>query len=231
MLRRRPGPGCGARSATVIRSAVSLAAMASFYTPQCGFGGRMGALGAELARRRAAERCSPHRCEVASVRRVGLGRVSLNSSPFRCHRSSPKRAERLAKKQNGTMSELFQEGLRRLQQEQQRPLPAVLRDLGAVIRLIQQDARRVGLDKMTMAEINADVEGARKEMRVKSKETGNRSRKRPEWLPIPMCWSPHYSRSTGAEAAVVSTPHLVSVGWGCCRLRCGPTPAQVLPLV
>ncbi len=88
-----------------------------------------------------------------------------------------KTAERLAKKQNRTMSELFREGLRRLEQEEQRPSRALLRDLGTVIRLIQQDARRAGLDKMTRAEINAEVEGARKEMRAKAKKTSNRARK------------------------------------------------------
>jgi hypothetical protein len=47
--------------------------------------------------------------------------------------------------------------------------PAALRDLGNVIRLIQQDAKRAGLHSMTEREINAEVEAARKEMRTKSR--------------------------------------------------------------
>src|SRR2546430_13056698 len=53
-----------------------------------------------------------------------------------------KSAERLAKKQNRTMSELFREGLRRLEQEEEwRPSPAALAQFGEIVRLIQQDAR------------------------------------------------------------------------------------------
>ena len=77
------------------------------------------------------------------------------------------------------MSELFREGLRRLEQEEQewRPSPAALRDLGKVIRLIQQDAKRVGLDKMTKREINAEVEAARKEMHAQARQSTGRSGK------------------------------------------------------
>jgi Arc/MetJ-type ribon-helix-helix transcriptional regulator len=88
-----------------------------------------------------------------------------------------KTAERLAKKQNRTMSELFREGLRRLEQEEQewRPSPAALRDLGNVIRLIQQDAKRASLDKLTKREINAEVEAARKETHANTRRSINRS--------------------------------------------------------
>ena len=73
-----------------------------------------------------------------------------------------KMAERLAKKQNRTMSELFREGLRRLEQDEEaQPSPAALRDLGNLIRLIQQDAKRAGLDKMTMAEIDSEIASRR----------------------------------------------------------------------
>jgi len=88
-----------------------------------------------------------------------------------------KTAERLAKKQSRTMSELFREGLRRLEQEEEwRPSPAALRDLGTVIRLIQQDARRAGLAEMTMAEINTEVEAARRDMRAKDHKSKRTSR-------------------------------------------------------
>jgi len=47
------------------------------------------------------------------------------------------------------------------------PATGALGDLGNVIRLIQQDAKRAGLDKMTKREIDAEVKAARKGMRAK----------------------------------------------------------------
>ncbi len=80
-----------------------------------------------------------------------------------------KTAERLAKQQSRTMSELFREALRRYEQEeQQRPDPAALSKLAESVRLIRESARRAGLDKMTMREINAEVAAARKEMSAKT---------------------------------------------------------------
>lgn len=73
------------------------------------------------------------------------------------------------------MSELFREGLRRLEQEEAQR-PAALSELAATVRLIQQEAKRAGLDKMTMREINAEVEGARKDMRAKAKRPASRPR-------------------------------------------------------
>jgi hypothetical protein len=55
------------------------------------------------------------------------------------------------------------------------PSPGAFRDLGNVICLIQQDAKRAGLDKMTKREINAEVEAARKEMRTKAGRSTSRS--------------------------------------------------------
>jgi hypothetical protein len=74
------------------------------------------------------------------------------------------------------------EGLRRLEQEETGPSPAALRDPGTVIRLIQREARRAGLDalgpagtadlsrarKMSKREVNAEIEAARKEMAAKT---------------------------------------------------------------
>lgn len=88
-----------------------------------------------------------------------------------------KAAERLAKRQNRTMSELFREGLRRLEQEEMPASPAALRDLGSVIRLIQQEARRTGLNRMSMREIDAEIEDTRKKMARKAKPSINRRRK------------------------------------------------------
>jgi Arc/MetJ-type ribon-helix-helix transcriptional regulator len=75
-----------------------------------------------------------------------------------------KTAERLAKKQSRTMSELVREGLRRLEQEDIRGINA---ELVAALRAVQDDARRAGLDKMTMREINAEIAAARRERRAK----------------------------------------------------------------
>jgi Arc/MetJ-type ribon-helix-helix transcriptional regulator len=86
-----------------------------------------------------------------------------------------KAAERLARKQSRTMSELFREGLRRLEQEDAQR-PAALSELAATVRLIQREAKRTGLDKMTMREINAEVEAARKDARAKAKRPANRPR-------------------------------------------------------
>ena len=89
-----------------------------------------------------------------------------------------KTAERLAKKQNRTMSELFREGLRRLEQEEEwRPSPAALAQFGNLVKLMRQGAAAAGMDKITEAEIDAEVQTVRKEMRAKAKKTGKRSGK------------------------------------------------------
>jgi Arc/MetJ-type ribon-helix-helix transcriptional regulator len=73
-------------------------------------------------------------------------------------------AERLAKKQNRTMSELFREGLRRLEREEKRGINT---ELLAALRAVQADARRAGLDKMTAREINAEIAASRLTRRAK----------------------------------------------------------------
>ena len=87
-------------------------------------------------------------------------------------------AERLAKKQNRTMSELFREALRRLEQDEwQRPFPATLQSFAQAVALFREDARRAGLNKTTKNEINAEVEAVRKARGTKAEKTGNRSGK------------------------------------------------------
>jgi Arc/MetJ-type ribon-helix-helix transcriptional regulator len=88
-----------------------------------------------------------------------------------------KSAERLAKKQSRTMSELFREGLRRLEQEESRPKPGSLAEFADLVRAIQEDARRTGLDKMTGREINAQVAAARKTLRTRARASTKRSGK------------------------------------------------------
>ena len=91
------------------------------------------------------------------MRTTKSGSISLAPEQF-------KSAERLAKKQNRTISELFREGLRRLEQEEKRGMNA---ELLAALRAVQDDARRTGLNKMTMQEINREVTAARRARRTK----------------------------------------------------------------
>lgn len=84
-------------------------------------------------------------------------------------------AERLAKKQSRTMSELFREGLRRLEQEdRQRQPPIHPGDLGAILRAIQQSAKAAGLDKMTSRDIDAEIAAARRDMQPRAKKTARK---------------------------------------------------------
>jgi Arc/MetJ-type ribon-helix-helix transcriptional regulator len=76
-----------------------------------------------------------------------------------------KQAERLAKKENRTMSELMREALRRYQQ------PLVVLDTREYIRqlaptppafqAIREDARRKGADKLAMEQIDREVTAVR----------------------------------------------------------------------
>jgi Arc/MetJ-type ribon-helix-helix transcriptional regulator len=75
-----------------------------------------------------------------------------------------KRAQRLAKRQGRTMSELFREGLRRLEQEEKQKPRA---GLATVLRLIRQSAQDAGLDTMTPREIKPEVQAARRERLAK----------------------------------------------------------------
>jgi len=63
------------------------------------------------------------------------------------------------------MSELFREGLRRLAQEEKR---GVKGELLAALRAVQEDARRAGLNKMSVREINAEIAGARRSRGAKT---------------------------------------------------------------
>jgi Arc/MetJ-type ribon-helix-helix transcriptional regulator len=77
-----------------------------------------------------------------------------------------KQAERLAKKENRTMSELMREALRRYQQ------PAAFLDVREYIRqiapppptlqAIRQEARKNGASKLTMKQIDAEVAAVRR---------------------------------------------------------------------
>lgn len=82
-----------------------------------------------------------------------------------------KHAERLARKENRTMSELMREALRRYEQpilnlreyiRQIAPTPPAL-------RAMQQDAKRKGTDKLSMAEIDREVAAVRRQHAAKKK--------------------------------------------------------------
>ena len=88
-----------------------------------------------------------------------------------------KTAERMAKRQSRTMSELFREALRRLQQEEEkRPSAADLKNFADAIRAFRDDARRAGLSAMTKAEITAEIDAARSDM---GRATARKPAKRP----------------------------------------------------
>ncbi len=78
-----------------------------------------------------------------------------------------KRTERLAKKENRTLSELVREALRQYEQKKETPVNT---DLIAALRAVQEDARRVGLDKMSQRDINAEVAAVRREREKKPKQ-------------------------------------------------------------
>ena len=78
-----------------------------------------------------------------------------------------KRAERLAKKENRTLSELVREALRQYEQKQDNPINY---DLVAALRAVQQSARLAGLDQLTALEIDAEVTAVRQQRGRKTKQ-------------------------------------------------------------
>jgi len=79
-----------------------------------------------------------------------------------------KRVERLARKENRTLSELIREALRHYEQKQQAPINY---DLIAALRAVQESAKRAGLDKLTEREIDAEVTAYRGERGRKTKHS------------------------------------------------------------
>ena len=89
-----------------------------------------------------------------------------------------RQAERLAKKENRTMSELMREALRRYQQ------PSVVLDVREYIRqlaptpppcqAIREDARRKGSDKLSVQQIDREVAAVRQR---RDKKTSKHSSK------------------------------------------------------
>ena len=76
-----------------------------------------------------------------------------------------KQVERLARKENRTLSELVREALRQYQQTRESPVNT---ELIAALRAVQRDAIRVGLDKLPQRAINAEIAAYRREQRLKT---------------------------------------------------------------
>jgi Arc/MetJ-type ribon-helix-helix transcriptional regulator len=80
-----------------------------------------------------------------------------------------KAVEKLARKENRTMSELVREALRRYQQGRtpEYTRGSINTELLAALRAVQEDALRTGLSKMTKHDINAEIAAERREKRAK----------------------------------------------------------------
>ncbi len=75
-----------------------------------------------------------------------------------------KEAEKLAKKEHRTLSELFREALRRYQ-DRDETKPA---SLAAALQLLREDAKRIGNNRLSMREINAEIAAYRCEQHAKN---------------------------------------------------------------
>ena|SRR5947209_555207 len=78
-----------------------------------------------------------------------------------------KQVERLAKKENRTMSELVREALRHYEQRQTSPVNT---DLIAAFRVMQENARAAGLEKLSSREIDSEIAAYRKQGTKKAKQ-------------------------------------------------------------
>jgi len=90
-----------------------------------------------------------------------------------------KQAERLAQKENRSMSELMREAFRRYQQPSAPPTTTMdMREYvrtvappDAALRAIREEAKRKGTGKLTMREIDREIRAARRE---RAKKTTNK---------------------------------------------------------
>jgi predicted transcriptional regulator len=86
-----------------------------------------------------------------------------------------KQAERLAKKENRTMSELMREALRRYQHPQVffDPTQFIRREapIPPELEAIREDAKQKGTDKLTMAQINREVAAVRRQEKKLTRRT------------------------------------------------------------
>ena len=75
--------------------------------------------------------------------------------------------EKVAKRENRTLSELVRALFREYQERQKSPVNL---ELLAAIRGVQNDAVRAGLDKLTMRQIDAEIAAARRNRAKKKAE-------------------------------------------------------------
>jgi Arc/MetJ-type ribon-helix-helix transcriptional regulator len=75
-----------------------------------------------------------------------------------------KEMERIAKKENRTMSELLREAFRRYVQPQARPATVV-----EALHLVREDARQKETNRLTQKEINAEIAADRGQHRGRKK--------------------------------------------------------------
>src|SRR5437879_3136119 len=78
-----------------------------------------------------------------------------------------RRAERLAKRENRTLSEVVREALRQYEQKQETPINY---DLITALRAVQSGAVRAGLDKLSEPEIDAEVQAFRRQQDKRIKQ-------------------------------------------------------------
>ena len=72
--------------------------------------------------------------------------------------------ERVAKKENRTMSELMREAFRRYVQAEAQPAT-----LAEALRLVREDSRQKGTSRITQKEINAEIADYRSQQRGRKK--------------------------------------------------------------
>jgi predicted transcriptional regulator len=85
-----------------------------------------------------------------------------------------RRAERLAKRENRTLSELVREALRHYEKKQAEQAATINYDLIAALRAVQASAARAGLSKLTEAQIDAEVQAHRRQQERKTKQSAVR---------------------------------------------------------
>jgi Arc/MetJ-type ribon-helix-helix transcriptional regulator len=78
-----------------------------------------------------------------------------------------KRAKKLAARENRTMSELVREALRRYEQGAEAPAvrQQALMEFQHAVEAFRMTARRDGLDKISVSDLNKEISAARKERR------------------------------------------------------------------
>jgi Arc/MetJ-type ribon-helix-helix transcriptional regulator len=79
-----------------------------------------------------------------------------------------RRVERLAKRENRTLSELVREALRHYEQKQAAPINY---DLIAALRAVQGSAAKAGLGKLTERQIDAEVQAHRRQQEKKIRQS------------------------------------------------------------